>query len=335
MNITAKANYVTGLLALILLSLVLAPCRGQEKDHASAKRISWAEKLGYPAGKKVIILHADDVGMSEGANRAAARYLENDLIQSAAIMAPCPAADEFIRWAVDHPDKDVGLHLTHTSEWKTYRWGPVSDPAEVPGLIDPDGMLWSEVIDVVKHASADEVEQEIRAQIEKALSMGYKPNHIDTHMGTLYGHPAYAERFLKVAEEYGIPANAIDLSDPRVADKFREAGYPINDQVIEMMERYSLPKLDNFTSAPNAKTYGEKVENFKALIRSLPAGLTEIIFHPSVESDELKSITNSWQQRVWEARMFSDPDLIRFFKEEGIIFTNWIEIMEKNTAKGN
>ena len=71
------------------------------------------------------------------------------------------------------------------------------------------------------------------------------------------------------------------------------------------------------------------IDNFKTLIQSLPAGLTEIIFHPSVESDELKSITNSWQQRVWEAKMFSDPDLISFFEEEEIIFTNWIEIMER------
>jgi len=292
-------------------------------------KTTWAEKLGYPAGKKVIILHADDAGMSEGANIATAHYLENNLIQSAAIMAPCPAADEFIQWAIDHPDADVGMHLTHTSEWKNYRWGPVSDPAEVPGLIDPEGMLWHEVPGVVFHASADEVEKEIRAQIDKAISMGYQPNHIDTHMGTLYGHPAYVERFFKVAVEYGIPANAIDLSDPLVADKFRKQGYPISEDVIELIEQYPLPKLDNFTSVPKGKSYEEKIENFKALIKSLPAGLTEIIFHPSVESEELKSITNSWQQRVWEAKMFSDPDLIGFFEEEEIIFTNWIEIMER------
>jgi predicted glycoside hydrolase/deacetylase ChbG (UPF0249 family) len=301
----------------------------QDKSNQENAKTTWAEKLGYPAGKKVIILHADDAGMSEGANIATAHYLANNLIQSAAIMAPCPAADEFIQWAIDHPDKDVGMHLTHTSEWKSYRWGPVSDPAEVPGLIDPEGMLWHGVPGVVMHASADEVEKEIRAQIDKAIAMGHRPTHIDTHMGTLYGSPAYVERFFKVAEEYGIPANAIDLSDPQVADKFKQAGYPIDDHVIGLVEQYSLPKLDNFTSAPNGKSYEEKIENFKTLIRSLPAGLTEIIFHPSVESEELKSITNSWQQRVWEAKMFSDPALIKFFEEEEIVFTNWIEIMER------
>jgi len=330
MKIAVKPKHISGLLVIFLTGLIFTPCvKGQEKNIHADKVITWAEKLGYPAGKKVIMLHADDAGMSEGANIATAHYLENKYIQSAAIMIPCPAADEFIQWAINHPDADVGMHLTHTSEWKTYRWGPVSDPAEVPGLIDPDGMLWNNVFNVVMHASADEVEKEIRAQIDKAISMGYKPNHIDTHMGTLYGHPAYVERFFKVAVEYGIPANAIDLSDPRVVDKFKKQGYPINNDVIELVEQYPLPKLDNFTSAPHGQSYEEKIENFKALIQSLPAGLTEIIFHPSVGSEELKSITNSWQQRVWEAKMFSDPDLINFFEEEEIVFTNWIEIMER------
>jgi len=330
MKVALRTNSVSALLATILLCIAISPfARAQETDKPCETRTTWAEKLGFPAGKKVIILHADDAGMSEGANIATAHYLKNKYIQSTAIMAPCPAADEFIQWAIEHPEADVGMHLTHTSEWKTYRWGPVSDPAEVPGLIDPDGMLWNEVFNVVMHASADEVEKEIRAQIDKAISMGYQPNHIDTHMGTLYGHPAYVERFFKVAVEYGIPANAIDLSDPQLVDKFKKQGYPINEDVIKLMEQYPLPKLDNFTSAPNAKNYEEKVEKFKTLIKALPAGLTEIIFHPSVESEELKTITNSWQQRVWEAKMFSDPDLIRFFEEEELIFTNWIEIMER------
>ena len=96
-----------------------------------------------------------------------------------------------------------------------------------------------------------------------------------------------------------------------------------------MVNEYTLSKLDNFTSVPGGQTYEEKIENFKVLVRSLPPGLTEIIFHPSVETENLKTITNSWQQRVWEAEMFSDPDLIKFFEDEDIIFTNWKEIMKR------
>jgi predicted glycoside hydrolase/deacetylase ChbG (UPF0249 family) len=329
MNKSRKLNTVNGFFFILFTALLFSGCAEKSRN---AEPGNWAEKLGFPAGKKVIILHADDAGMCEEANTATAHYLENDLIQSTAVMVPCPAADEFIRWAMDHPEKDVGLHLTLTSEWKTYRWGPVTDPGEVPGLIDPDGMLWHEVPQVVMHASAEEVEKEIRAQIDRSISMGYRPDHIDTHMGTLYGHASYVEAFYKVAEEYGIPANVIDLSDSMVVENFIKEGYPIDENVIGMVDDYALPKLDFFTSVPGGKTYEEKIENFKVLFRSLPPGLTEIIFHPSVETENLKSITNSWQQRVWEAEMFSDPDLHKLFEEEGIMFTNWKELMKRFKA---
>jgi hypothetical protein len=148
-------------------------------------------------------------------------------------------------------------------------------------------------------------------------------------MGTLYGHPEYVKAYLKIAEEYNIPANVIDLSDSLVAAYFQHAGYPISEEMIDYVNTYTLPKLDFFTSAPNADSYEEKIEAFKGLIKSLKPGLTEIIFHPSVETDQLKEITNSWQQRVWEAEMFSDPELVQFFEDEEIIFTNWKEIMKR------
>jgi len=321
---------VAGFFSVLLILLLSAGCAEQQEKTEPA---NWAERLGYAAGKKVIMLHADDAGMCEEANIATARYLDKDQIQSTAVMMPCPNADEFIRWAVDHPEKDVGLHLTLTAEWKDHRWGPVADPDEVPGLVDPDGMFWHDVPDVVQHASAEEVEKEIRAQIDRSIALGYKPDHIDTHMGTLYAHPGYVEAFVKVAQEYGIPANAIDLSDSTVADLFKKQGYPIDENIIKLVDEYTLPKLDMFTSVPNGSTYEEKVENFKNLIRSLPPGLTEIIFHPSVETENLRTITGSWQQRVWEAEMFSDPGLIGFFEEEGIVFTNWREIMRRFNAE--
>jgi hypothetical protein len=119
------------------------------------------------------------------------------------------------------------------------------------------------------------------------------------------------------------------MSDSAVVAYYRQVGYPITDELIEFMDAYTLPKVDNFTSAPNAKTYEEKVQAFKDLIKSLRPGLTEIIFHPSVPSENLKNITGSWQQRNWEAEMFADPDMIQFFKDEEIIFTNWKEIMKR------
>ncbi|MCM4170251.1 ChbG/HpnK family deacetylase [Arenibacter sp. TNZ] len=299
------------------------------EQKASAEIKTWAEKLGWPAGKKVIMLHADDIGMCPEANMAADALLTNGHIQSAAVMIPCPNAEEFITWAKEHPNMDIGLHLTLTSEWKKHRWGPITPEVQVPGLLDPENKLWRSVPEVVQHATAEEVEKEIRAQIEQSIAWGYRPDHIDTHMGTLFGDPSYVKAYIKVAQEYGIPANIIDLSVPSVLAEFRAKGYPMDDSVVKMSEAYTLPKLDYFTSAPKADTYEEKLESFKELIKSLQPGLTEVIFHPSVETDNLRSITGSWQQRVWETEIFADQDLINFFKDEDIIFTNWKEIMSR------
>src|SRR5690554_4996212 len=332
------------LLSSLALSLCLIGCgenkkEGKEGNSPSASTEqqaemsnTWAERLGWPAGKKIIMLHADDIGMCPEANIAAKQQLISGQIQSAAVMIPCPDAREFIDWAKENPKMDIGLHLTLTSEWKSYRWGPVTDQNEVPGLLDPEAKLWRSVPEVVQNATADEVEKEIRSQIEQSIAWGYTPDHIDTHMGTLYGDPSFVKAYIKVAEEYGIPANIIDISNPKVLAVFKAQGYPLDDSVVDMVAGYTLPKLDFFSSAPKADTYGEKVENFKELIRSLQPGLTEIIFHPSVETDNLRSITGSWQQRVWEAEMFGDPDLVEFFKNEEIIFTDWKEIMERFRA---
>ncbi len=289
----------------------------------------WSEKLGYPQGKKVLLLHIDDAGMCPEANAATENYIGKGYLSSAAVMMPCLNAAEFIEWAKGHPAADIGMHLTLTSEWSKYRWGPVSDPKKIPGLVDPFGKFWHEVPDVVMHASAKEVETEIRAQIEKSLALGYRPSHIDTHMGTLYGCAPYVKAFLKVALEYHIPANIIDVSKPEVAAHFRAAGYPITDEVIANVGDYSLPKLDNFTSVQEGSTYEIKRDNFFKLVKSLNAGLTEIIFHPATQSENLKTITGTWQQRVWEGELFADPVVIRFLKDEGIIITNWKEIMNR------
>ena len=155
-----------------------------------------------------------------------------------------------------------------------------------------------------------------------------EPGHIDTHMGTLYGSVEFAKVYMKVAMEYNIPAMVIEFSG-EVLKRFRAQGYPITDEMVTFASDYSLPKLDDFRAAPEGKSYEEKKQAFFELVKSLKPGITEIIFHPSVESDNLKSITNSWQQRVWESQMFGDPEVIQFFKDEGVMFTNWKDMMER------
>jgi predicted neuraminidase/predicted glycoside hydrolase/deacetylase ChbG (UPF0249 family) len=292
-----------------------------------------AEKLGFPAGQKVLLLHMDDLGMCAEANEAGKYYIKNDFIRSGAVMMPCPNAEEFVLWAKENTDADIGAHLTLTSEWKDYRWTPLTEKSKVPGLLDEEGKMWRSVPPVVMNATPGEVEMEIRAQIEQMIALGLRPSHIDTHMGTLYGSPEFLKVFLKVAEEYKIPANAIDLSNPKVAAFYKKEGYPVNEEVVGVLNDYALPRVDNFGSVPKGKTYNEVKANFFKLVNALDPGLTEIIFHPSVETENLKTITGSWQQRAWEAQMFADPEMLRFFEENDIILTNWREVMERFNRK--
>lgn len=317
MLIECLRRYRFALLLAVLLSYAL-PARAE----------TWAEKLGYPSGKIVLMLHADDIGMCYEANQAAKAYLPAGDIQSAALMVPCPWYSEMADWYKQYPEYDLGLHLAMNSEWKWYRWGPVAGREAVPGMVDKDGYLWRGQIDTATHASGEEIEKEIRAQIERALAKGPRPGHIDTHMGTLFVKIDYTKAYLKLAEEYHIPAMVIEQT-PAVTAKFRKQGYPITDESLKVIAAYKLPKLDDFNAAPDGKTYEDKKQKFQELVRSLSPGLNEIIFHPSVLTDTLKAITGTWQQRAWEAQMFSDPEMKAFFEREGIVFTNWKEIMKR------
>lgn len=300
-----------------------------DEDATSSGGPTWAERLGYPPGRVVLLLHSDDVGMCYEANLAAKEYLSSGRVRSASMMAPCPWFDEIAVWYREHPDLDLGLHLTLTSEWRHYRWGPVAPRSEVPRLVDPDGHLWRSVLDVATKAGAPEVEREIRAQLEKALSRGIRPGHLDTHMGTLFARADYARAYLRMAEEHGIPALVVEFR-PDVLERLRNQGYPITDAMVEMVGEYRLPKLDDLHSVPSGKTYEEKREKLFSLVRSLRPGITQIILHPSIESEALRRITASWQQRVWEARIFADPEVETFFRNAGVLFTDWKEMMRRH-----
>jgi hypothetical protein len=308
--------------------LLLATLDRPPAAVAQADRKTWAERLGWPPGKKVLILHADDVGMCYEANASAQRALTRGEYRSAAAMVPCPWFDEMAAWCAEHPDHDVGLHLTLTSEWRHYRWGPVAPRDRVKGLLDPLGYLHRDVAGVAKSATADEVAAEIRAQLARARKLGMRPTHIDTHMGTLYSRPDFTRVYLRMAVDEQVPAMVIEMT-PRTIAKFRDQGYPFSDEMLKLIADYPLPKLDDFHSVAPGKTYAEKRQKFLEQVRALPPGLHEVIFHPSVETEGLKRITGSWQQRVWEDRLMADPEVRQSWKEQGVVVTDWKEVLAR------
>lgn len=293
-----------------------------------ANEPTYAERLGWPAGSKVVIFHIDDAGMCHDANVGISEAFEQGVSTSTSIMMPCGWVPEFAQYLKEHPETDAGVHLTLTSEWDNYRWFPVAGKAAVPGLCDPDGYLWDDVESVVKNAPPQEVERELRAQIDRALTMGIKPTHLDSHMGTLF-EPLFVPTYIKVGIETGIPIllpgghlQFIGEEAPEMRDQVRQiakqvwdAGLPVIDDVVAAT--YDWSSLDE----KKAKVYN--------VLRTMKPGITEIIQHCTRPSEIFASISSSSETRLNDLLVSIDPETKKIIQEEGIILTTWRELKQR------
>jgi predicted glycoside hydrolase/deacetylase ChbG (UPF0249 family) len=276
------------------------------------------ERLGYPAGAKLIIVHADDLGMAHSVNAASIKAFETRLVSSGSIMAGCPWFPEIAAWARTQPDADLGLHLTLTSEWTPFRWGPVLSPSRVPSLIDGSGYLHlteSEAAARIKPAEAD---AEIRAQVARARAAGITPTHLDAHMGTLEQTPELFAVYLQLAREMKLPAR---ITRQMVADSaFMAAQLGPRDVVIdrEIQINPSVPP--------------EKVADWYAeALNSLEPGLTEFVIHLAFDDAEMRAATfdhpdwgAAWRQRDFD--FFTSERFALILRERNIQLITWREI---------
>jgi len=289
---------------------------------------TWAERLGFPPSSKVIVLHAQEMGLCYETNAAIVKLLDAGLISSTAAMAPCPWFADAAKWSAANPRADVGLELTINSEWKEYRWRPVAGDALVTTLLDPDRYFWPSNLQTMVNASAEDVEHELLAQIAHAKSQGLRPTHLTTHLGALISRPDLIEVYLRVARQQWIPAMVVELT-PGHVERFHAAGFPVPDDIIALLSNYPLPKVDDLRMILPAESYEAKKQAFLTMLRELPPGITQIAVHPAVESDAIKRIMPDWQQRVWETQLLGDEAVRAALRGEGLVLTNWGEIMQR------
>ncbi|MDX9971723.1 MAG: polysaccharide deacetylase family protein [FCB group bacterium] len=294
---------------------------------------TYAERLGWPADARVVLFHSDDAGMSHASNLGTIRAIEEGVVTSASIMMPCPWVPEFVKYVKEHPEVDAGVHLTMNSEWDLYRWGPVAGKPAVPGLCDPDGYLWDNGKQVVENATPDEVEREIRAQIEKLEGMGIKPTHIDSHMGTLFATPEFAERYYKVGIEKQIPVLAMAGHLTHVMQEQDTETIDAIKQLAEMAWDKGLPVLDDLHTASYDWQEG-KGEKFVEMLSSLKPGITMIIVHATDPTDEIPLITPSAPKRYEDTKGVVDPAVRKAIEEKGIIMTTWRELKQRRDKVG-
>ncbi|HEX6960593.1 MAG TPA: polysaccharide deacetylase family protein [Lacipirellula sp.] len=303
----------------MLLSIVA----GRE---ASAE--NWADRLGFPAGRKVVLLHANELGMCFEANAAAAQLADAGLVRSFSAMAPCPWFADAAQWRRSREDADVGLELTLSSEFENYRWKPVSPSDLTASLCDDQGYFWRTPIQTMVNGSAAEAEQELIAQIDRAKKLGLNPTHLTTHLGAMVTRPDLIEAYLRIARRHWVPAVVVELTPEQVA-RFEQQGYPLPDDIIELLSDYPLPKVDDLQAVPAAETYDQKKEGFLTLLDELAPGITQIAFRPAIESDALPRITGDWQQRNWDAQLLADPDVAAAIRDQEIVVTDWKELMRR------
>jgi hypothetical protein len=279
------------------------------------------------AHKKYLIIHADDAGMSHSVNRATIDAMEQGIVSSASILVPPAWFPEFADYARKHPEKDYGIHLTLTSEWEFYRWGPVAPHGQVPTLIDDEGYLWDNVELVMQHVKAEEAEIELRAQINRAQKFGVPLSHLDTHMGALFSRPDLMDVYVKLGLEFDLPVLFIRQITPEVA-----RAYPVvasrGQVMIERLNSRRFPLLDSIGQFYDGDSHEERHKQYIDFLRELPSGVSELIIHCGYDNEELKAITDSASRRDGDRRIFTDPATAALVKDLGIEVITWKQFRE-------
>ncbi len=300
---------------------------------ALAQEETYAEKLGWPTGARVLMIHADDGGMSHASNLGIISSLEAGTVTSVSIMMPCSWVPEFAAYVKAHPQVDAGVHLTYTAEWDPYRWAPVAGRSVVPGLVDAMGYMHDNVGEVVQHATPDEVETELRAQIALAEKMGIPITHIDSHMGTLFAKPEYFERYMKVSIEKHIPL-LVAGGRGAIVQKEDAESYERLQPFVKQIWDAGLPVLDDIDTRSYSWKTADKTADYVAMIRDLKPGITWFNCHPTAPTEEAKTITNNRELLWGDYNALKDPAVKKAIEEEGIILTTWRELQERRDALG-
>lgn len=287
-------------------------------QSANSQTRTIAERLGYPPDSKLLIIHADDLAVAHSVDHASWAALQKNSVTSASAMVPCPWLTEVVEIYKQHPTMDLGLHLTLNSEWKTYRWGPVAPWNQVPGLLSPDGYMWVDQASVWRHARPEEVDHEIRSQIQRAIRLGIRPTHLDSHMATLL-HPEYFSVLVKVAHEYGLPFLVSKDMDPQLL-KFLSP----DDIVLD-----SRPRLALKPPSPGQPDNSEL--EYLTVLRAIKPGVHQIIVHLGYDDSELRSIMTDHPEfgAAWRQRDFDIVNSARFkhaLMENHIRLINWRQL---------
>jgi hypothetical protein len=287
-----------------------------------------AEKLLPLPKQRAVIIHSDDAGMYPSVNQATIDAMEKGIVSSCSILAACPAFEEFAQYARSHPTRDFGVHLDLTCEKDTYRWGPVLGSKRVPSLVDQEGYFWRTTEAVVKHAKIDEVEAELRAQIQRCRDAGIRLSHLDHHMFVLLKRPDLIRLYVQLGIEYGLPIrysqadpapDDLDPNDTECVKAYKEG--------LALLRSHRMPifnaiDTDNYQVKPT-----EKRAYYFNLFNRLRPGVSEILIHCAY-GPEGPMHAPAAARRAADTRVFLSQDTAEALQSRGIRVINWKEFRD-------
>ena len=286
-------------------------------------QLTTQEKLGYAKDTRLLIIHADDLGVAHSENQAAIRSMEKGSTSSASIMVPCPWFAEIAAYAVAHPKADFGLHLTLTSEWKYYKWGPLTDETEAPGLVNKEGFLYESVDSLYRSVRPGSIEKELRKQIEKARQFGIDVTHFDSHMGALFNDATYLQLLIRLGREYKVPV-FLARTGPSAA---------FNINLDSFLTEKDIMVDQVYTASPGDYKKG-MAAYYTSALQSMQPGLNIIIMHTAYDDTEMQAITidhpdwgAAWRQA--DFNFFTSDQCRKLLAEHNIRVITWREVRDK------
>lgn len=266
-----------------------------------------SELLGYAPDARVLIVNNDDLGMYGAINDAIVQSIEEGISSSCSLMVPCPSAPHAMRLLSERPEIPFGIHFTLVCDSPDYRWGPVTAREKVPSLLDDAGEMFinDRRSELLAQARIDEVELELRAQIDAVVDAGLAPTHLDWHCLADGGRDDILDLTLELAAEYGLAARVWLDRGRRIS---RERGLPVVDH--DFLDSYSLD-LEG------------KSARYAELLRSIPAGLSEWAVHPSLGDEASQQIDGGWRVRRTDYEFLTSPEAREILRQEEIVVIDY------------
>lgn len=290
------------------------------------------QALGYRETDRVVILHADDIGMCHA---SVAGYLElhaAGIISTATMMVPCPWYPYAVARCRELVEIDMGVHLTVNSEWPGLRWGPISTRSPNSGLLDQAGYFPRTREPVVAQVDLDALRTELAAQVERALADGIDVTHIDEHLGTV-AHPRLLPVYVEIARAYRVVPMLVRHSEADYcAMGFTPAQAASAAQLLRDAEASGMPLIDHYGFMPLGE-HDARVDAVQRFLDDVPAGLTHLAIHPAADTPELRALARDWRARVADLAAFTSDALRRYLQTAGVHVIGYRALREVMRAR--